>query len=149
MFLNYNYILCDLHSILEPHQIQFRSYEEQLKILEDPNYGKKSFADYGYSHKPMLLEIPHTDFMMCDLHILWRILFNLLLRELAQIDKKVDSEKFNEKKHINLKKLFDFLKTINIQIDIDVNIDINQMFGRYLKKSDTINRLWKDFFNIY
>ncbi len=54
---------------------------------------KKSFADYGYSHKPMLLEIPHANFMMCDLHILLRIsevLFNLLLRELAQKDKKVD-----------------------------------------------------------
>ena len=23
------------------------------------------------------------------------------------------------------------------------------MFGQYLKKSDKINRLWKDFFNIY
>ncbi len=77
-----------------------------------------------------------------------------------------------------MKKLFDFLKTINIQIDIDVKntkdsekylpiqgvldkimandritifikININQMFGQYLKKSDKINRLWKDFFNIY
>ncbi len=35
---------CDLHLILEPHQIQFRSYEEQLKILEDPNFGKKKFC---------------------------------------------------------------------------------------------------------
>ena len=86
---NYPCLYCEvssdkLHLVLAENDIAYRSYEHQDLILKNENFGKKSFIDYGYSKKPLLSDMPHHRFVICELHLFLRVsdvLFDLMIRD--------------------------------------------------------------------
>ena len=184
---NYPCLYCEvssdkLHLVLAEKDIAYRPYEHKDLILKNENFGKKSFIDYGYSKKPMLSDIPHHRFIICELHLFLRVsdvLFDLLIRDVEALDKKLINEVYNVKKHHNLKIMFDFLEKIKVNItpsnnDADIsenknsgvsklfcslmgdsrhkifqNINIHNLFDKRLKNSDRIQLLWENFYKTY
>ncbi|RNA19030.1 hypothetical protein BpHYR1_004166 [Brachionus plicatilis] len=89
-----------------------RSFETHLQIINRPK--KKSNSHLGYKCKPIISEIPHSNYIIDLLHLFLRVsdvLFELLISELCGLDKFGVSSVFDEDKHLNLSKLFNFVKS--------------------------------------
>ena len=128
----------------------------------------------------MLTDTPHHCFIICELHLFLRVtdvLFDLLIRDVEALDKKLNNEVYKENKHLNLKLMFDFLEKIKVtpnNSDTDIsdnknscvsklfgslmgdsrhkifqNINIHHLFDKKLKNSDKIQLLWQNFYNPY
>ncbi|RNA32685.1 hypothetical protein BpHYR1_042696 [Brachionus plicatilis] len=152
-----------------------RSSETHLQIINRPK--KKSNSHLGYKCKPIISEIPYSNYIIDLLHLFLRVsdvLFEFLISELFGLDKFGVSSVFDEDKHLNLSKLFNFVKSecdISLKIFKNKEKSINSIMNSLpatsrlkifekiniydlykedkLINSKGINCIWKTFYKIY
>ena len=106
---------------------------------------------------PMLTDIPHHRFIICELHLFLRVtdvLFDLLIRDVEALDKKLNKV-LKENKHLNLKLMFDFLEKIMVNItpnnsDADISDNTNSCVSKLFSSlmSDSRHKIFQNI-NIY
>ncbi|CAF1105017.1 unnamed protein product [Brachionus calyciflorus] len=173
---NFPCLWCEVHKqdLYKIENFTPRSFEKQKKIVLSES--KKKNPHFGYKTDPIISEIPHSNYCIDLLHLFLRIsdvLFELLISDLAVLDKLRFNSEFSEDKHQNLSKLFSFLKdkcgitvkifknetkSINLAMNSLTGINRNKIFERMklknlfesnLKNCDKIDEIWSKFYTIY